>query len=314
MKKLFTLLAAFAACYAANAADYDFDLSSVGCDWGETTYDAATHTLTYGKAWTGNGWWTGDLNLSAYDQLAVEFEEPTSIYVQVVVQFNSGKDCVAGNGAGATKIVCDLTAEKNSVKAVIIQNGNDKGSVKLKRVYCPEVLQYQAPVDLTSKVVNNVITSDMFNGYSDQARVKVTYTATGTADYQGWGIGEIRSLGGKINAFTIQGKSDGESTANIALGDLKAALNDGPDANGNFGLLFNFYGQTAQGTTCTLTLNSLTIEEVVGFTGQGYVAPVTNSINAVSVTSNKLVKTFKNGKIVIYNQGKCYNLLGEEIK
>ncbi len=312
MKKLSTLFSAFAVCLAANAADYEFDLNAVGCDWGETTYDAATHTLTYGKAWTGNGWWTGDLNLSAYDQIAIEFEEPTTIYTQIVVQFKEGTDCISGKGAGATKIVCDLSASKSSVKAVILQNGSDLGSVKIKRAYCPEVLQYQAAVDLTSKVSNNVITADKFNGYSDQARVKVNYTATGTEKYQGWGIGEIQGLGG-TSIFTIQGKDDGEGTATIAFGDIKAALNT-PDANGVYGLLFNFYGQTAQGTTCTLTLNSVTIEEVVGFSGKGYEAPSSSSIKTVSVANGKTIKAIRNGKIVIMNQGKCYNLLGTEEK
>ncbi len=64
----------------------EFTLSDLGSGWGDSTYDAATQTITIGQDWSGKGWWLGDVDYSAYSAVVIEFAEATPANGKVVVE------------------------------------------------------------------------------------------------------------------------------------------------------------------------------------------------------------------------------------
>ena len=134
MKKLFTLMAMAFVAMSASAAQLDLSLEDLGSGW-SSSYDAATKTITYEDAWTGRGWWLGETDYSAYDNVVIDFEDQP-IGVQVVIEYNGGQaNTVQGIGAGVTQVIATLDAEgKASVKQIYIQS-KAKGAVVLKRAY-----------------------------------------------------------------------------------------------------------------------------------------------------------------------------------
>ena len=134
MKKLFTLMAMALVAMSASAAQLDLTLEDLGSGW-SSSYDAATKTITYDDAWTGRGWWLGEADYSAYDNVVIDFEDQP-IGVQVVIEYNGGQaNTVQGIGAGVTQVIATLDAEgKASVKQIYIQS-KAKGAVVLKRAY-----------------------------------------------------------------------------------------------------------------------------------------------------------------------------------
>lgn len=133
--KIFTLAALAALALPASADTLDLSLANLGSGW-DSSYDAATKTITFDGAWTGRGWWLGEVDYSQWDQVVVEFE-PCACYVQVVVEYNAeGVDSSSsGVNAGSEKIVCELNAEaKNSVKQIYVQSA-EAGTLTLKAAY-----------------------------------------------------------------------------------------------------------------------------------------------------------------------------------
>ena len=133
---------------SVNAETLDLSLADLGAGWG-SSYDAETKTITYDSDWSGRGWWLGDVDYSAYDEVVVEFE-PVEFDIQVVIQYNAiaeggteGISEATMGTAGASKIVAPLNADiKNSVKQIYVQSSK-AGTVTLKAAY----LQNAAVVD-----------------------------------------------------------------------------------------------------------------------------------------------------------------------
>lgn len=150
MTKHLLSLAAFVALSipAINADTFDLGLDDLGSGW-SSSYDPATHTITYEVDWSGRGWWLGDVDYSAYDEVVIEFE-PVDWYIQVVVEYNNGTtSSTSGAEAGGSKIICELDPDgKSSVMQIYLQSST-AGNVTLTAAY----LQNAAVFDPTATKV-----------------------------------------------------------------------------------------------------------------------------------------------------------------
>jgi len=117
------------------------------------------------------------------------------------------------------------------------------------------------------------ILSSEFNGYTDDAKVEFTFTTTGAGSFVGWGAGSLKSIDGSVDIgenFSVKG--DGTYTVSYKLGALKEALNAGPDEYGRYGITWGMW-DFGDGS-CTNQRVSVVIRELIGATGEKYVAPV----------------------------------------
>jgi len=129
---------------------------------------------------------------------------------------------------------------------------------------------------LTFSADGNILSTE-FAGYSDDAKVVFVTTVTGAEGYVGWGNGAITSIGGAVPVANYNVTGEGANEVVFTLKELKEAL-DAPgfykdEATGenvptDSGLNWNCWGFDDK---CTSTRTSVTIYEVVGFSGEGYV-------------------------------------------
>lgn len=288
MKKFLLLsILAIATVFSAKA-EYEFTLADLGSGW-DSSYDAETKTITFDKAWTGRGWWFGEGetagDLSNYEQVVVMVETST-IGAQIVIEYADGtKNSTGGADAGVTKLVCDLDSKgKSSVKQIYIQC-KEAGTLTLVRAYCPDVLSYGDPITLEFNEWGQV-ESKAFNGYSDDAIITFTWTSEGTTGFTGWGAGSLKSLDGQVDTkFGFSVKEEGTNTFTCLLSDIKEALNSGPNDYDMYGIEWNMWN--FDNDKCVNTRKSITIAEVEGFSGEGYQAPGTDSIDAIEAASEK---------------------------
>lgn len=119
-------------------------LTNLGNDNANTTYDAATKTITFNGEWNTRGWWFNERDFSNYSQLVVNFERPANDTgrVQLVVQYcqkdENDKyytDVFHTDDASATQLVADLNQYgKSKIKQVYLQRGT-AGTLTLKSAY-----------------------------------------------------------------------------------------------------------------------------------------------------------------------------------
>lgn len=100
----------------------DLTLSDLGSGW-ESTYDAASKTVTIDGDWAGKGWWLDKADYSDFDKVVVNFATPTATNGRLVVEYNN--DVAAGaaefaEGATSVEVALDAAA-KNSVKQIYLQ-------------------------------------------------------------------------------------------------------------------------------------------------------------------------------------------------
>lgn len=216
--KIFTLAALAALALPASADTLDLSLADLGSGW-DSSYDAATKTITFDKEWTGRGWWLGDVDYSQWDQVVVEFE-PSSCYVQVVVEYNAegANASTVGVEAGGEKIVCELDAEaKNSVKQIYIQSAAP-GTLTLKAAY----LENGVEVDPNLLWEGEYTIAGWNNGAKFSASkvavgdlLEYTFASAGDADSQ------VLLKGNDWNNLLGTGKIN---TADMALGKVQVGV------------------------------------------------------------------------------------------
>ncbi|MDE6270531.1 MAG: hypothetical protein K2M12_06735 [Muribaculaceae bacterium] len=150
IKRLLTLAAAVAAISFGAAADtMPLSLAELSSGWGDSTYDPDTKTITYVSGWTGKGWWLGDVDYSAYDEVVVETIDNTIGFRIVVEYVNSSDASQVDVPVDRLKGVCELNPDyKDHVKQIYIQ-GFAEGTLTLKDAY----LQNAVEVDPSAPVV-----------------------------------------------------------------------------------------------------------------------------------------------------------------
>lgn len=101
----------------------DLNLGDLPTGWGNSTYDAATKTVTIGDDWSGKGWWLEKADYSDFDKVVINFAKPTVTNGKVVVEYNGGAAASEAEFAeGATSVELPLdAAAKSSVKQVYLQ-------------------------------------------------------------------------------------------------------------------------------------------------------------------------------------------------
>lgn len=139
----------------------DLTLSNLGSGW-ESTYDAASKTITIDGDWAGKGWWLDKADYSDFDKVVVNFATPTATNGKLVVEYNNAAAGAAEFAEGATSVEVALdAAAKNSVKQIYIQGPAGAKFVLADAYVC--VKDYvstgisqtvAAPVAKSSKVFN----------------------------------------------------------------------------------------------------------------------------------------------------------------
>ena len=117
--------------------EHDYDLGSGS----NSSYDAATHTVTFTGEWATRGWWFGsDANgrdLSDYKYAVVLFE-PVDFKVQLVAQYNgnpAAADSKALVEAGAKRVVVELNPEARANVQQIYLQSDIPGQVVINQAY-----------------------------------------------------------------------------------------------------------------------------------------------------------------------------------
>lgn len=100
----------------------DLNLSDLPTGWGNSTYDAASKTVTIVDDWSGKGWWLDKADYSDFDKVVVNFASPTATNGELVVEYNDAAAGAAEIAEGATSVELPLdAAAKNSVKQIYIK-------------------------------------------------------------------------------------------------------------------------------------------------------------------------------------------------
>lgn len=147
-KLLFSFLAMSAISFTADAVEFDL-LPTLGTGGWGSSYDAASQTITIESAWSAGGWWFGDSDFSAYDEMVMEIEPlDYPVYLAITYVEDSDSKSEATADAGTTKIVCLLDADrKNQIQAIWLQSPQ-AGEIVVRAAY----FQSQAPFDPTAPV------------------------------------------------------------------------------------------------------------------------------------------------------------------
>ena len=131
--------------------------------WGNSTYDADTHTVTIGDDWSGKGWWLATWNGSAnagtdfsdYDKFVVEFAEPTATSGKVTVEYEGGIASTSYEFAqGATVAVVDLDpVGKKAIMQAYLQGPAEAKFVLKEAYFCTADVAPEVPTDPTADIV-----------------------------------------------------------------------------------------------------------------------------------------------------------------
>lgn len=115
--------------------NYELSLASLGSGW-DSSYDAASKTITFDGGWKGRGWWIGGSDFSAYKDVVVNFAV-TDATIKLVVQYgddsNNTPDVYANAGATSIKVELD-GAKSDNVKQIYLQREN-AGTLVLESAY-----------------------------------------------------------------------------------------------------------------------------------------------------------------------------------
>lgn len=239
MKKYyFSLLSLLLVSLSTWAGNFNLPLgvnNDLNAEWGNSTYDAATKTITYVSDWTGRGWawWGSGIDYSQYDQVVIEFE-PIDTNLKLVVQYydangdiddeKNSEDLVF---AGGSKLTVTLHESYKSKVAQIYIQRETAGIVVLKEAYLSGEELKGKEVAIPFDEEHGHILLSNFVDYPDETKVKVELNVkTDGSTEVGWGIAAIRPIGNyEITQYTLncQAISDeGEiNTYWFTIGDFK---------------------------------------------------------------------------------------------
>ena len=282
MKKLFTLMAAVLLSILGTAtanAQEEVDITGrVGYCWGgdeESFTFNEDGSITYNsKAWGGLAMWIGGEDWSMYGSITYEFAEPVPVSGQINFMAEAGNPCQWFN-AGQTSVTLNFSdLDVTQVNQIALQAAG-VAAIQIKRIYLTTAVIYEDKgVSLPiGDGVHQFLPASLFAGFSQNAKVVFTVDVAGSADFPGWGIGEVITphltknenwqVVEGIMVLEVKGGTDGTFTYSKTIKDLIPALTNWPDDNtGEYGLYINMYGQG--GGTCTATVTSLEIFEEVG--------------------------------------------------
>ncbi len=154
----------YATLYKVDRKDLGLTASDVGSGWGESSYDAATKTITIGDDWSGKGWWKGTADYSAYDKLVIRFADATPAVGKIVVEYDNG----TANSEAEFDVSCIQRifsldeAGKSAVKQVYIQ-GPSGAKYELEEAYVCTYEYSDLDVGISDEYAPNFEYS--FNGY-----------------------------------------------------------------------------------------------------------------------------------------------------
>lgn len=271
MKKLFTLiLMALAIVTGAKAqATEDIDITSWGWNWHATSsYADGVMTIKlsedYGQGSTG---WDSGKDWSRYNKLTVVIDSYNNDWGKVYFT-STETDSKNNHVTIAEQSFSTITSQKEvvvefdptkatSVYQLSIQGKAADDVIKVSRVYLTEAIEYEETgTAIEYDQWGNILASE-FEGYEDNAKVVFTYTTTGeltnaSGSIVGWGTGSITSLGdNSIKVADVPIKALGENTLTFTLGELRTALEAGPDEYNRYGLYWNMYPQGNSTSTRT---------------------------------------------------------------
>ncbi len=279
MKKFFTLIVAFmATLFSANAAEIVLYEGSDALGWGGAKLNVSGITENSGLTLhvtietTSGDWW--------------QFKFAQDVTDWPAIQLIEGKDFVTASdvsyswSAGTYTYDFELTDEQIAkIKTGVYVQGSISNSgeldpapqILLKKVTVESKQNYKEAVDLTEHMDQyGQILSKYFNGFSDDAIVEFTWNSINTSEAIGWGAGSLKSIDGTVDLkepFNVQG--EGENVIKKKLGDLKEALNAGPDQYNRYGITWSIWGTGGSSNERV----SVKVYEVEGFEGEGYLSP-----------------------------------------
>lgn len=265
MKKLFTLiLMALAIVTGAKAqATKDIDITSWGWSYHATSsYADGVMTIKLSEDWgQGSTGWNSGTDWSRYNKLTVVIESYNNDYGKVYFK-NTSDATIAEQTFSTISSQTSVTVnfdptQATSVKQLAIQGKAADDVIKVSRVYLTEAIEYEETgTAIEYDQWGNILASE-FEGYEDNAKVVFTYTTTGeltnaSGSIVGWGTGSITSLGdNSIKVADVPIKALGENTLTFTLGELRTALEAGPDEYNRYGLYWNMYPQGNSTSTRT---------------------------------------------------------------
>ena len=285
MKKLLLSFLCLFAAIAVNAAkEVDLPINEGwGNAWNATAeYADNVVTITLTGAYGAGGYWVND-DWSKYDRLSVVIEEHRDGWGQILIRNKEDQDIfsttigsvTAGNSKTFT-VPFDPT-QATAIGRICIQGAGEGDIIKVSKVYLTKATFYEDEPYTTLAVANenpHLYPASLFEGFADTDVVKFTVDIQGSANYGGWGIGELTTArylataesnwqpieGAKI--WTVGGGKDGLASFSISMAELRPFITkeEYADADGNLGVLSNMYGQG--GGECTVTLKSIEVFKV----------------------------------------------------
>ena len=289
-KVLLSVLCLFAAVAVNAAKEVDIPLDEGWADgWSSTTtYADGVLTIAIASDWgAGQNVWSEGVDWSAYESLSVVIDSYDGVYGQIILKDGATDIKVQGhNSLTSSTLVIPLDPTQVTHVTNLIFQGLGGTTYKVSRIFLTEAVAYEetpaATLALNGEKVQ-FFPSGLFAGFSEDAKVVFTVEIAGSADYNGWGIGELVTPHLTKNAswqvvegimvLTVSGGVDGEKKYSFKIKELIPALTSWPDDDtGEYGLVSNMYGQG--GGTCTATLKSVEIYEAVNAEASNFVVDV----------------------------------------
>ena len=336
MKKLFTLiLMALAIVTGAKAqATEDIDITSWGWSYHATSsYADGVMTIKLSEDWgQGSTGWNSGTDWSRYNKLTVVIESYNNDYGKVYFK-NTSDATIAEQTFSTISSQTSVTVnfdptQATSVKQVAIQGKASGDVIKVSRVYLTEAIEYEETgTAIEYDEWGNILASE-FEGYEDNAKVVFTYTTTGeltnaSGSIVGWGTGSITSLGdNSIKVADVPIKALGENTLTFTLGELRTALEAGPDEYNRYGLYWNMYPQGNSTSTRTSVMiykaktttspsfSAVTISSTLSGTNEN-IPVVANGEELFADLSNKATNDFVINSITITPVGSFQRVQGQ---